>query len=407
MLEQPEFGQRLRALRAERGLSQAALADGVMSTGYLSRLESGARPPTHRVVENLARRLGVSVSAFESPDDGVGTPRHSAFAELLAAVVAAANDADLAESLADALHETPDLDPALRWQALWLLAEIRRGEGRQQEEYVLLKELVDLSESLASPELWSRACTGLSRCARTLGHTAQAREYAQRAHELSEKASQAARTGALQALVAIEAEVGELAAAQAHAELLCELTENVEGTAHVEALWAAATVSTRQGDHAGGRRLLERALDRLDSHVDLVLWMRLRLAAASLGLQVSPPPLDEVRARLQEAATVVSLVGTELHQQELRTLWVYLAVEEGRLDEAWEMAERVAAEQSLLSFRDRLKFEAMRVRLQIRRGDREAGVHRMRELAEEAESARNVELAAEIWRTLATTLTGD
>lgn len=46
MLQQSEFGPRLRALREKRGLSQAALAKGGISTGYLSRLESGARRPT-------------------------------------------------------------------------------------------------------------------------------------------------------------------------------------------------------------------------------------------------------------------------------------------------------------------------------------------------------------------------
>ncbi|WP_309051959.1 helix-turn-helix transcriptional regulator, partial [Streptomyces sp.] len=48
MLEQPAFGRRLKRLRRERGISQATLAGGGMSTGYLSRLESGARNPTER-----------------------------------------------------------------------------------------------------------------------------------------------------------------------------------------------------------------------------------------------------------------------------------------------------------------------------------------------------------------------
>ncbi|MET8228406.1 helix-turn-helix transcriptional regulator, partial [Streptomyces sp. NPDC005301] len=46
MLRQPAFGRRLRGLRVARGLSQTALVGEGMSTGYLSRLESGARQPT-------------------------------------------------------------------------------------------------------------------------------------------------------------------------------------------------------------------------------------------------------------------------------------------------------------------------------------------------------------------------
>ncbi|MDU8990892.1 helix-turn-helix transcriptional regulator [Streptomyces mirabilis] len=47
MLRQPAFGHRLKKLRTAQGLSQTALAGEGMSTGYLSRLESGrASPPT-------------------------------------------------------------------------------------------------------------------------------------------------------------------------------------------------------------------------------------------------------------------------------------------------------------------------------------------------------------------------
>src|SRR5690348_2541740 len=96
MLEQPAFGQRLRALRLERGLSQAALAAGGMSTGYLSRLESGARPPTSRVIDHLAQRLGVPVSAFQA------APGRS-LAQVLAAVISSEAGDDLTETLTEAL----------------------------------------------------------------------------------------------------------------------------------------------------------------------------------------------------------------------------------------------------------------------------------------------------------------
>ena len=60
MLDQPVFGRRLRQLRTERGLTLAALAGEGMSTGYLSRLESGARQPTERAIAHLAAQLGIS-----------------------------------------------------------------------------------------------------------------------------------------------------------------------------------------------------------------------------------------------------------------------------------------------------------------------------------------------------------
>ena len=58
MATESPFGLRLKALRQQQGLSQAALAGNEISTGYLSRLESGARNPTERVIAYLAQAAG-------------------------------------------------------------------------------------------------------------------------------------------------------------------------------------------------------------------------------------------------------------------------------------------------------------------------------------------------------------
>jgi transcriptional regulator with XRE-family HTH domain len=55
--------KRLRALRAERGLSQMALAERAgIGRSYLARLELGQQDPTLATLEKLARALGVKVS---------------------------------------------------------------------------------------------------------------------------------------------------------------------------------------------------------------------------------------------------------------------------------------------------------------------------------------------------------
>lgn len=54
------FGQNLRALRTERGLSQEELAARLGTTKQVvSRYENGQRTPKVTVVEAFARRLGV------------------------------------------------------------------------------------------------------------------------------------------------------------------------------------------------------------------------------------------------------------------------------------------------------------------------------------------------------------
>ncbi|GLZ38121.1 helix-turn-helix domain-containing protein [Actinokineospora sp. NBRC 105648] len=409
-MDNPTFGPRLRALRLERGLSQAALAEGGLSTGYLSRLESGARQPTERVLVHLSARLGVPLSAFEGDD----RPRALSLAQVLAAVTSAMGtgaggaqpvaDDGVAEVLQEALAAEESQDSALRWQALWLLAGIRSQQSRYDEENTLLAELVSLSDELASQELRARGRTRRSRCLRLLGDTGAARRLAQEAHELAAELPVDDRAAALHALISAEAEAGVLGEARAHADELCALTEDARGKRLVEALWASATVHIRQGDHANAQRALDRALEELDSHRDLTLWVRLRLAAASLHLQTAQPRTDRVRAVIAEVEPVVTRVGSELHQQQLRVLLAQLAFAEDRLEEAAALCAAVAADDLLLSFRDRIRFQALRGSLMLLDGRVEAGTALMHDLAGQAQQARNVELAAEVWRGLAKTL---
>lgn len=407
MLDQPTFGQRLRALRVKQGLSQAALADGGMSTGYLSRLESGARKPNRRIAEYLADRLGVPVTHFTAQpgaESGPPSTQTSSLVQFLAAVISADADDETSELLAKALHNGDHWDPALRWQGLWLLARSHKAQGRMEEEQALLIELVQLGEELGAPELRTRAHTQLSRCSRTLGDGDAALEHALLAYRAAEGLSVEDRAGALQALVSAEAELSRLAEAWTHAEELCALTEQATGTLRVEALWAAATVRMRQGDYHSAEDLLERALLDLDGRRNLALWIRLRLAAASLYLQLTPPLTDRARERLDEVAPVLHVAGSELHEQQLQTLCARLAFEEGRLDEARAICAAIDEQTLLLSFRDRIRYQALCCQMRILDGDHEKGVEMLQQLAQEAQAARNPELAAELWRAMAETL---
>ena len=66
-----EIGGRLRALRLSKSLTQTDVAGDILSVAYLSRMESGQRRPTAKVLSQLAERLGVSVEELL----GETTPR--------------------------------------------------------------------------------------------------------------------------------------------------------------------------------------------------------------------------------------------------------------------------------------------------------------------------------------------
>jgi transcriptional regulator with XRE-family HTH domain len=60
---QVALGQVIRAIRAERGLSQEAVAlDADMDPSWLSRIEGGRHNPSWATVQRIAKALGVRTS---------------------------------------------------------------------------------------------------------------------------------------------------------------------------------------------------------------------------------------------------------------------------------------------------------------------------------------------------------
>ncbi|MEG8277168.1 helix-turn-helix transcriptional regulator [Streptomyces sp. AHA2] len=402
MLEQPYFGRRLRMLRLARGLSQAGLVGQGMSTGYLSRLESGERPPTERAVTYLARRLGVDPSVLTGPSDG------RPLTGILAAVTSAPPGADDTSALCRAVEEDAGEDPAARWQALWLLSRAADRDGDRELERTRLAELVDLSDRLNAPELRARSRVQFARCARSLGDMRAAEAAAVEALCVArtEELAVADTLSALIALIGVETELGKLEAAGRHvAELERDLLVRAAPAQAAEALWTAAVVSSRQGDDTTARTRLETALSLLEGRDDLALWTRLRVAAADAALQMSPPRVAAAERRLGEAAAVLRLVGTPGQLQEVRALEAHLAFHQGRLDDARALSQALLAEEDLrLSYRERVRLSVLDGRLKILADRADEGIAALRRLGRQATESANLDLAAHVWQSLATTL---
>ncbi|WP_406467850.1 helix-turn-helix domain-containing protein [Streptomyces sp. NBC_01594] len=398
-MEQPHFGRRLRQMRTERGLSQAALAGDGMSTGYLSRLESGARRPTERAIDYLTQRLGVDRSKFDEPGS-------KSFLQMLA--IASSSDGEgLSEEVDDLLQDSSTEEPALRWQGFWLVAQRRLQQGRLDEARSFLEQAVRIADDLDIPELRCRARTQLARCLRSLGEINGALAAAEEAYRASRGADLSVQDvgAALLALISTEGEAGRLPDARAHADEILELTREGTGALVAEARWASATVRVRQGDYAGAQELLGQALDRLASTDDLLLWVRLRLAAASLSLQSQPPLVERAAELLAEAEPAIALIGTEVARQELATLKAHLAHHEGRPEDAWKIIESMRGEPLRITHRDGIRLRILEAQLMIMEGRLSEGADRLREMGEEAQRTANVDLAAEAWRLLAESLT--
>jgi transcriptional regulator with XRE-family HTH domain len=402
MLGQPHFGRRLRKLRLERGLSQAAVVGEGMSTGYLSRLESGERRPTPRAVTYLAQRLGVDVSTLSEPL-GDGSLGHA-----LAAASSAPPGTDSTAGLLRALRDDERAEPADRWHALWLLSRIDNDNGDHERERGRLRELIELSELLAAPELRARTNTRYARCLRALGDLRTAESAAVTALAIArEEDLQVADTmAALVVLIGVETEMGRLDAAGRHVhEMERDLLPAATASQAAEALWTASLVSHRQGDHATAQNRLETALGLLRGRDDPALWTRLRTAATAAALEMSPPRLEAAQRWLDEAGAVIELTGTPLQVQELHASRAHLAFHQGELNEARALCRALLSDGELrLPYRDRARLRVLDGRLAILDGRVDEGITALERLGHQATDSGNLDLAAHVWQSLATTL---
>jgi transcriptional regulator with XRE-family HTH domain len=402
---QPAFGRRLKRLRVQREMPQSSLVGDGMSASYLSRLERGERPPTARAAVYLADRLGVPLEAF---DEARETSAPRTLSRLLSLAAAASSDlAGLRHPLAEAMEAAGDEAPELRWQALWFLAEHSALHGRHTEALQLFNALLTVSDELREPELQVRALTRKARCHRELGDLQQTLRCATDALAIANDHGLDAQDviPVLLILVSAEAETGHLPAATNRAAQLMELAAEAPDSLRAMALWTSATVHSWQGDRQTALSLTEEALRLVHSHDDLMLWMRLRLAAAALYLRLADPRTEAAEERLREAAAAVELIGTELHHQELTVLEAHLAYAKGDLEAAAQLSLRLADADLRLAAHDRARFEILRSQILIAQGEVAQGIEGLRREAQRAHGALNLDLAVDIWRLVAETLT--
>lgn len=364
-------GTRIRSLRLDRGMSQADIAEGMLSASYVSLVESGRRQPAASALQHIAEQLGVDAGYLR---DGVDAEvrRRAQLGLRHAEVALAGGDADHAYQRFVELADEPGLEEdQLRQVRIGrALAAERRGD--LEEAIGVLAELAD--EARRAPQIhpWMDVAQALCSCYHEAGDL-------DLAITLGEEGLRSAADLGLQSTddyirlgCTVQASYyhrGDLAKATLMAADLVRIADTM-GAPHTRgaAYWNASIVAESRGETGQALVLVERALALFGESDDRRNLGRLRVAHAWLLLQQEPPEaaralelLDGVRAELVDHGGTVDVGYCDAERA--RAL---LAL--GRVDEA-----RDAADQSLSGLGDQPRLEAADARLVLGRVLREQG----------------------------------
>lgn len=327
------FGEKLRAERLERGLTQAELGKDLFSPSYISLLETGRREPTADVIEELARRLELAPKALEAWSQPVSVSD----AEYVLAGLYARQAWDLRDYPLAASHAATAAQIALEgkntsawWNMTYMQAECLMKQGQLKECQNLVQRLLDHPMAAESAGLGVRARQMLAAVCHGQGQLAVAVEHAQEAVRLCAQLPKGSTLiiGALRALIGALAESGRLDEAWQYCQ---EMNEQMDGQSISqlagEVAWVIGNVAFMRHDYAEGIKYHEKAATLLSPASDIDLWARFNKASAAVRLSsgiVEPETLSSI----ERAELALSIVGgnktDRLEVAFIRARWLYL-----------------------------------------------------------------------------------
>jgi tetratricopeptide (TPR) repeat protein len=302
-----DAGARIKALRIERGLSQAQLAGPGLSASYLSLIESGARRPTPAVLQRLADRLGTSAEHLAhggAPESWSETERRIAFAEM--AIV----QASAAEALAELDRLGEPVPAPFRDRALLARGKALEALGRHLDALACYEALQSRAQS--GTAAWADRSVDVMRAYRDLGDWTFAAEFGERAFRVFEDlglewTDEAVRLGVT--LAGVYRHRGDLTRARRLIERMLAAADQV-GTplARGSALWNAGMIAHNQGRNADALAMLRKAIALFGETEHLRNIAELRLTYAYTLYRTGGDP-RQARAGAEEARALLEDVG--------------------------------------------------------------------------------------------------
>ncbi|WP_458779543.1 helix-turn-helix domain-containing protein [Arthrobacter sp. D3-16] len=349
------FGEKLRAERLERGMTQAELGKDLYSPSYISLLETGRREPTAEVIEELARRLELAPKALEAWSQ----PISISDAEYVLAGLYARQAWDLRDYPLAATHAATAAKIALEgkntsawWNMSYMQAECLLKHGDLQECQQIIQRLLEHPMATESVGLEVRARQMLAAVLQRQGQLSLAVDTAVEAVRLSVQLTRGStvRIGAHRILIGALAESGRLDEAWRYCqELHAEIDENAMSQLAGEVAWVVGNVAFMRHDYTEGVKHHERAAKLLSPANDIELWARFNKASAAVRLSagiVEPETLSSI----ERAELAFSIVGgtksDELEVAFIRARWLYLT---GDIVAAVEKLREIHGERDVLA----------------------------------------------------------
>lgn len=382
-----DFGERLRKVRRERGISQTEASAGIVTASFLSLIESGKRTPSPRVAAALAARVGIAVDVAEAGPDTA----NPAFIAALAAITAG--------DMAAAAESATQLPSAWPGRALidGLVLE-HRGELNESTRVLESALLVAAPAS----ELWLEICAALCRIAFNSGNIALAIQVGESALSLTSLATARCEDlsiGIRATLSGVYVDAGNLVRAHELADdpSVQPVTAWQRGTQ----MWARSILAAVDG-HLDQADLLAGEALRLFRSADRPLSVaRLQVNAAMLKLQVPGADVAASLGLLTAAEQTFRALNTPFDLAGCLTARARLDAVNGSSD-----AARSAIEEALLLVRD--EGAGMRARIYASAGatflflhDRASADAHLLEARRLLEGAGANRAAAATWRQLA------
>jgi transcriptional regulator with XRE-family HTH domain len=300
------FGQRLRRLRAARGLSQRQLATAGVSYAYISRLEADDRRPSVRAIRLLALALGVTPEYLETGLEIAHTEAlelRLADAELRLRLGENPRSAAAAleELLAEASAAAQD-DLAARARIAIGLAAFAAGEHAKAAEQLTAA----IAARSTTPVAHSSVYLTLAKAHRLAGRPEQAVSTLEEAIVELEEDTTADAGVRIRFAVALSGALSHLGDFSAARSVLREAAamSDPDPRSQVRLVWSRALLSYRQGRPRSAVRDMRRAIALLDQTEDSVELARAHLFCAEVSLWGSDLELAErhlpLAARLRD-----------------------------------------------------------------------------------------------------------